>query len=297
MTENSTTISLNARAFMFIIPSVLHTFGFYPLYVVRKHHQHNNQYLYLLHLSFSEIIVSVHMFIKRVFVNWLNDVFMSAFYSWYIVVMTLLTVDRFLEVYLSIRYSLYFSTKKTKLTLCLSLIVPVSIPVAVLLSSDNYTERVNNIFVYVYPVVNYSFLFVAVLVYGYIFIQRRKVKIHMRRLSTTFTSTHYSNNTEIVGNITSQPVKKNKRNGENKPPRRKRGNFYIPALLIVTFFVFWIVPDIVISYYVIKKHKSVYDLFFVLDTFYCLGLVSDVLIYTLFSRAVRYKISKMLSLR
>lgn len=262
------------RALLLVIPSLLNAIGFYFLYAVRSHRRNNNQYLYLLTLSIAEILVSVHMLIKRIVINDINDVIMSGIYTWYIVLMTLLTVDRFLEVYLNIKYHLYWSPRKTKCALGISLIVPVIVPVIVTFATSSGSTRQRVIFLYIYPITNHAFMVVGIAVYGYIFKQRRKASRSLNKvLASVRSSSPYTSSSSTA-------------------TKRAKGNFYIPALLMLTFYLFWVILDIVITYYVGQKKAEVLDLFSILDGFYLLGLISDALIYTLCSPYVRREIMK-----
>lgn len=267
-----------AHGFMFIVPTMLHVVGFYFLYSVRHYRKNNNQYLYLLALSFSEILVSAHMFIKRVVISITNDIIMSGIYTWFIVLMVLLTVDRFFEVYLNITYPLHWNSRKTKSAIGISMSCLFLVPISLILtipSTDNKQQYV--IFVYIYPIENYVFTGIGVIVYGYIFKERQKAVRTLNKIAASVRRARActgSSHTKML-------------------PKKTKGNFYIPALLMITFFLFWVIPDIVITYYLGKNKKSILDLFRIVDVLYCLALTSDAFIYTLCSSYVRRKIMKI----
>ena len=92
-------------------------------------------------------------------------------------IMILLTLDRFLAVYLNIKYELYCTRKKTIVLLLAAFLVANSffayVFVKNILNPWNYRRW---LYLYVYPVFGFGFVIYACLVYLYIYKKIKKNK-------------------------------------------------------------------------------------------------------------------------
>ena len=162
-----------------LVPMILHAFGLYLLVTVPSLNIKPNQMLLIMNLSVIEILL--------VFCSWIEsllriilphvtgfvyvDIVKATGVCFvYLATMTLITIDRFLEVYLNIRYSLYWSRKKMIMFITaiwiLGSLATILITVAYHFYSIDYLKYC---FIYFYPITEAIFLILSLLTYAYIF--------------------------------------------------------------------------------------------------------------------------------
>ena len=115
------------------VASILHSFGFFVLWRVKQKNPYlATQRLYLMHLSISENIYSIFYGLFFVFdltfenSTWKTVIYIIAgggAYVWYLLILIMLTIDRFLTVYFNIRYIAVWSIRKAKQVLALCFLV------------------------------------------------------------------------------------------------------------------------------------------------------------------------------
>ena len=177
-------------------------------------------------------------------------------------IMTVLAVDRFLEIYLHLRYCNLINRKKLKILLflcwCTGFVgAAILLPLAAV-GKDSATI----IFKYPFPIIEGMFLMVAISSYSYIY---NKFKNR--------------NNNEI----------KNKNSIKSK--FRKR-NFFAPTLIICTFIIFVLSPDIanLFLFYITDIGSSYHANIMLLC--YVIGYILDAIIYIFLQERVRRKLIK-----
>ena len=94
---------------------------------------------------------------------------------WYFLVMTLLTVDRFLAVYLDIHYDTKWPYSRNKLLLGVVFALSASVTTAVFATKPRPERLANNLEMYAWPSAHAVLLAVVVLTYGYLC---RKIRQH-----------------------------------------------------------------------------------------------------------------------
>ena len=266
------------------------------------------QRLYLLNISACEITTCLLYMVIRVLNLEENSthsisiykVTSSGLYFWYIGLMTLMTFDRFLVVYLNIRYPLIWSFKKTRFSLLLLFIVSVlvTIPFYVM---DPLTLHFT-VILYWWPILDTVFIVTCVATYSYFFSKIKKMRAQQHVLDTSIAKRP---TTEAVSleNITQQQQQQQPaEQPKKKSPRRhnpkqiltkiKRG-FFTPTLLIITFLIFWLIPDqlffwdLFTIYYRLVDEPIFGDLFFeMIKSCYPFGFISDAVIYIFFQKEV-----------
>ena len=99
------------------------------------------------------------------------------FYILYIGLMTLLTLDRFLSVYLNLRYYLYWTLHRAKIAFgCLVLITCVTIP---MFMSDTVRAMRWVPVLILWPFMELVFLLVATVTYTYLFQKLQNIRFHL----------------------------------------------------------------------------------------------------------------------
>ena len=90
------------------------------------------------------------------------------FYIWYLGLMTLLTIDRFLAVHYNIRYSLYCTLRKTKIASFVLAILSFSSIIAFFVGIFKEVRRFSMI--YIWSLFDISFLALVTVTYTYFFL-------------------------------------------------------------------------------------------------------------------------------
>ena len=197
----------------------------------------------------------------------------------YYFIMFAITLDRLLEIRLNIKYQLYWNKNRTKITLIfVSSIVNISwIVFSCILLSYQQSNKVLNIhnkiykmyFLYITTIINTFFVIFAAIVYSYIFFRlhqnRKKEKTLKKQLG---------------------------RNKKNANINLKVNKYRVPFWIIITFSLFCVVPDILLSIsFVYLEHY--YECFrsasYVL---YRLGFIADAIIYIFNLNYVKVKLGE-----
>ena len=165
------------------------------------------------------------------------------FTTMYFLTMIYLTFDKLLDIYLNIRYHLFWNERRTKklivVTWCITLTSAILVSVAYHFTGFNDHETLD---LYVYPTLDVIFLFIASLTYVFIFHKYKKSRIP-----------------PVPMNINQSAV----RLSTFKVFQKSR--FYIPVLLITSFIIFVAIPDFIQMAFVAKGfthdgHDSVHEL-------------------------------------
>ena len=142
----------------------------------------------------------------------------------YTFVMFLVTVERYLLIKLNIKYAIYITAKKIKITLCGAFVV-FTVAFLILLTLYIHLEHdIEGFFVvYIYPIFEFFFIAAVFLTYYAIFKKYKGNDQRLKRLRYHVCDNTYSFNRCAL--------------------RSKGFDFYIPSLIIVTFTLFTIVPN------------------------------------------------------
>lgn len=287
---------------MWIVPIVLHCSGFYLLY--RKNVNSSRvQRIYLLNLSVCEtfmctlfLVDNIIGFFKdkdetndaEVFNNGTNmtydmseltdeesssvvlEICLVLQYALAVTlffVMLFLTVDRFFEIYLNIKYSLYWSTKRSKYMMTAVWIVTVFHSVALTISVRyGYKNNIDELFLlHIHPTKDAVFLIAAGVTYGYIVMKLVRLSPlnnkHFEKASTRDSHTNTSRRSTATSKL------------------------LLPSLIILTYIVFMVFPNIVFFCWHFEiKIFSNFDA--MADPFLCAGFCVDALLYTVLATAV-----------
>ena len=292
------------KVLLSFIASFLHCVGFWALWNVKQTNPFLiTQRLYLLHLSLSE---NCHSFFLGLYLilskydkpKWANYAFICSAggaFIWYLSIMIMLTVDRFLTVFLNVRYLAVWNIRKTKRVLVVCFLVGFALNLLFLVTIPTFEKSMKLFSVYLWFLVDNIFILIAILTYIYIF---RRVYKPSREIGDNKESvksrawTVTSNNNEAFETvvISGDPERRSAASvsyiPDNKPKFPMR-TFLIPLSLITTFVVFIGFPDnTYFWYFVLNKERPpvMESLFFIL---YPMGIMSDAIIYVLFAKDVR----------
>ena len=190
----------------------------------------------------------------------------------YIFVMILITVDRFMEIYLNIKYDIHWCTKKTKVVLAVALVMSLLSGIPAIMVGWREPCDVFKVFtLYVYPILEAVFVIVASFTYFYIIKQVRRHR-------------------KVSERIEKQLSENNKR--PNQKPRNNRFKIFVPTLIIITFMLFTIGPNIIklcVFLDIIQKENEAHIAYI----FIAIGFIADPLIYILNMKSIRYSRAKL----
>ena len=187
--EDEDDTKLIVRACLYIIPTALHVVGMYFLVTLKNLGTAEDQRLYLKHLSMAEIMICIFKIATHV-VDLADNhsaaecmwVFQTTlFFTVYILILAALTVDRFLSVYLNLKYPRYVTRTRVHATLIASWSVSAAITVLVFTMLER-NERRYYIVVYLWPTEEAIFLAIAVPTYFYIFAKLHRNRSYMKSI-------------------------------------------------------------------------------------------------------------------
>ena len=206
---------------------------------------------------------------------WIGAYILIVVMIMYYFIMFAITLDRFLEIRLNLKYHLYSDTRRTKKVL-ISVYFIINVIFATCLyifsTQGQPTSEITKYFIiYFAPVIDTIFLIFATIVYSYIFSKLYKNKKKEEALRKQITV--------------------NKHCGPNV---FKVGRFCVPFCIILTFVLFVIFPNIleVIRkiYSLHPKHQKHFQMLsYVL---YRIGFITDPIIYIYHLHVVQHKLRK-----
>ena len=293
------------KVFLSFIASFLHCVGFWALWNVKQTNPYLiTQRLYLLHLSLSE---NCHSFFLGLYylltiynkLKWANYAFICAgggAFIWYLSIMIMLTVDRFLTVFLNVRYLAVWNIRKTKRVLVVCFLIGFGLNILFLVTIPTFEKSLKLFSVYLWFPVDNIFTLIAILTYIYIFrrvYQPSKGSKNSKDVKSRKYAVTSQNNDQNIATVdmSRDPERRSVKSTFPKIPVNKpkfpMRTFLIPLLLITTFIVFIGFPDnTYFWYFVLDKEvpPAMDTLFFI---FYPIGIMSDAIIYVLFAKDVR----------
>ena len=322
--ENLGTVYTLINLGLCLVACVLHSFGFYILWKVKQKNPYlATQRLYLMHLRVGENIYSIFYGLYFVFDQTIdNDALSTAIYImagggayvWYLLVLIMLTFDRFLTVYYNIHYITVWSVRKTKQVLAVCFFGSLTASIFFVVYLQNLKEAFVFLALYVWIPVDYIFIVVSVSTYIYIYwrVVKQRNKVTMESLNeqnieistvsnqdSTSSSNNNSNNNNVKNNNHNQNSRSsNIDNSDNNTANNNNNNitlhqkgvprksFLVPILLITTFVIFISLPDTITFVYMVAKVKQPVFLELTFYILYPLGLISDALIYIILSKDV-----------
>ena len=211
---------------------------------------------FLLH--FQENIISVIVFIFQATVLCLM----------YGAVMTLITIDRFLEFRFTLKYPLFCAVKKTKIVVLFFLLMAMMVFLSIsakFIATSNFKNSLSH---YIYLGGNSVFLVIALFTYGFIFKklrQNRKELENMRKRVNVFVQ------------------------------NRSAFKMFVPSLIIITFIIFTVIPNLIeaISYTENVSNFNYHARFIM----YPIGWFIDPLMYIFSLKVIRKKIRRIFTQR
>ena len=283
---NIAVIMIYVKLIVAALPAIiLHIIGFCLLYKKSRHTSESQRIF--LSLSLSEIVISSNTIIEVLvlqFYGWNQAVASTEILNFcmsqvYYCIMIFLTVDRFFELYLNIRYDFFWNVKSTKyLLLCVwtfSTINFIILLIFYMIRGETFYWVVTEVYSYVNPIFDFIFLFVAVVTYGYIIgmIAKRNSAIAISDQTTsqnsgtlsTVASSNFIPSIVITGDnkierlqqyVHSQPPTSSTSSIHMRKTKRRRRYLLLPTLLILTYIIFTLCPDMFFFFDMLRVIKS-----------------------------------------
>lgn len=282
---------------IFFIALILHVVGFYLLYLTRKTAIDRKQRMFLMNLSLSEIIFLIGTITRRTLIFYEVPTCTKIFYyheclintgvfSWYNFVMALIAFDRFLEVWLNLRYHIIWTVKKATIAMIFVFVMPSIFVVVIFTFVDTYDHIRYLNSTYFWLSSEIIFIIVAIITYSYLYGKIVEKKHYTRRLIL-----HLK---KINPEINNGSWKRKDRNNAGTPKMPKNG-FFVPTLLILSFITCWFVPDLIIFVHGRLRLTISKQGYFIMGILYCFAVLSDAIIYIFFSKHVRRILFKKIS--
>ena len=263
-----------------VVVILINTLALVLLTYSRRNNLRGSQRILLIALCVTELVYSVTDLVGYIFYV-LNvreglAVLLSSNSTsvtfFYVTIMILIPIDRFLEIHLNIKYSVHWSPNKTKivLTVALALCILLFIPLYLVKLQKVYSLQKILVF-YINPILQLIFIIVASFSYFYII---KQVLRHRRSIRTL-----------------EQQLKKNKTAAVCYMPVSNRFKIILPSLIIITFILFMIgsnVIRILLSLNVISKVGSLIAYIFIPA-----GFIADPVIYIFSLKSVRQAIKRV----
>lgn len=258
---------------------IIHSFGSYLLISAhRRSGKRNAEKLYILNLSVNAAISNVLVILIDLPPRFTSDL-KSTKHAYdiqkilviikstgmvlvYILCITYITIDRLVYIVLNIKYSLYWNPNRAKKLLIgtwlLGLVFVVCIVIAFKTNDFEFQYLFN---IYFYPPIEFLFLVLAIVTYCFIFYKYRRAR---------------------------QPpvdsINRNHRQSFWNVFRSSR--FFIAVLIIASFVIFVIVPDIYLFLSALVQQEKVQQLV-ACRIFFALSDMFDAFIYIYFQKEVR----------
>lgn len=258
MGELAVEITQNVLLPLFAIAIILHIVAISLLLYLPKR---RNQDVIFLHISASEIcmccceltqnILSRSYGVGTLPINIIILVQISLFVIPNILFMLILTLERFGKIYFGMKYPICFSKYRLRIVLSLTWMTGIICSVIALpLKLKCSINTLAIIFTYIFPVLEGTFLVVAVIAYSYIYKKFYEVK-----------NFRYD------------------KDSQRTQARLKKVNFIPPFLIIFNFIVFVIAPDIanMTIFYHTGSGKQIHTNILVI--IYVVGFINDAIIY------------------
>ena len=258
-----------------ILVILTHTLALVLLFSVRQNNVQGSQKTLLIALCMTElsyIIINMGQLFCRLMklgdvANVLFILCLPCLLLLYVFIMFLITIDRFLEIYLNIKYRILWTTKKTKFLLLFALTISfLSFAPSYLSGLKKVIEFVN---LYISPILEGTFIITASAVYIYIVKQaqrhRRSTKRLRRQLEENNKIVHYKE-------------------------RNNRFKIVVPTIMILTFVFFMVGANSITLFASFKNiNSNVKKIPLILIP---AGFVADSIIYIFNLKAVRSTLRK-----
>ena len=222
--------------FLNFLNVLFHSLGAYLLISMYPRCKQKIQQIYLFNLSISECLTNVLEICRSIpdliefeedeltRINEIRQYILIVSFTGVSIVyyfdMIYLTLDRLLDVHLNMKYPVYWNETKTRYLListwAIGLFTSVSVSICYKYLDFKWRDA---FFKYFYPTIEFTFIVLALITYGFIFHKYRQTRLRVPGCMSVYKVT---STLHIF----------------------RKSRFYIPVLLIITFLLLMIAPDI-----------------------------------------------------
>ena len=271
-----------------IVNVILHSLGTSLLISTYKTRKQEVQHIYLINLSITECLINLLDILRnfpelievnkdaRVIVRGVSEYLIIFSYAGisvvYYVTMVYITLNKLMEIVLTISYPIYWNERKAKYSVYTTWVIAFFMSSAVALSHAFTTYNWEHaFFMYFLPMVDFGYVILAVLTYAFIFSKYKHSKLNPPAAM-------------FKGNI-GKPK-------ESAFHMFRKSKFLMAGLLIMSFLVFMIIPDLIYLFLLILPRKtSKYIQFGCWISYACSNIV-DAFIYIFLQRELRKVLKK-----
>ena len=226
----------------------LHALGCYVLLSLSRNGQQSLhqtfQNLYLIQFAFCECLTNVLQLLRCVshlispsstikeFHTYLDIINLAGTGTVYYLSISFVTVDRFLDIQLNIRYAVYWSEKQAKSMVISSWLIGFFVSVILtLVQKLHHTNFYQFLFTYYFLPLNLAYLFIAIISYSFIFHKYKKTRSKPRQ--------------EGVRRRRCGVTEAEKPTMSNAFEAYRNSRFHVPVLIIVSFVTLKFIPDVI----------------------------------------------------
>lgn len=280
-----------------IVNSFLHGFGTFILVKIVRQKDVKPQHVFLLGLSSSEYAMNVLEAIRVIpkiatdalttFGKYLQITTFSGIWLVVYLMTVYITIDRLLLIAMKVRYHKVMSKQRAIWLLSTTWIAggifAFATSLAYLLFHFDWK---NTYFKYFYSIIDFSFIILAVVTYQYIF---RRLQISHKRLTGEIKLPVRKSTHRLAA-----PERTTLTNPRTSTLHMNPWKFYrTTILLVLTFLIFIIVPDMTYLFYVVIAQKKSDGLFYACSLSYAFANFTDVIIYLYMQPRVRKEIKRV----
>ena len=260
--------------FLGSIVVALHLLSLVLLFTIKSGNMNCSQKYLLISLCLTEFCFGINVILRSTFhfLGMINGIIilyifeMTPLFLMYLLIMIFITADRLLEFRLNIKYSLYWSSKKTLVVLIIAFTVSISISICVITLKQFFAFEYRKIFKK-YILVPLAVLFMILASYTYYLIFK---KLKENR---------------VINETRKQSVRMQK-SYLNTVTCRRTHRVYVPSLIIATFILFTIIPYILLNVYhlILNNYENLY---YIIVLIFPLGWIADAGIYIFSLKQIR----------
>lgn len=266
------------------LPIFLHTSGLILLRRTRAGHKNKSHWLLLVNLSVAELlfawlglttslldIISMETPAFKLRVCHYIGVTLAYFF-----VIILITIERFLEVYLNIKYPLYWTATYTQCSLFAMWFLCIASTLAALMYPNFDETALRHLcYLYIFPSVEILFVLIGSFVYSYVFVKLR------------FKSPTVNRQIACIRSVVSEAPLPGLSAHTKRYHHRQLKSFVMPSLFVLTFVLFAVVPDQLHFYALLMDTRIPHSVVFVVQLCYNFAMSSDALVYVMLSPPLR----------
>lgn len=195
----------------------------------------------------------------------------------FFILMLAITVDRFLHVYLNIRYRLVCKLKTFKIMLMVCQLSMVVFTLLIVIFREHTPSFFAVAIVYIWPIGDGLFLIVAIGTYSYFFV---KIKENQKAIFQISNRVNQGGKNELQSNLETQ---------SSHGTLRKNSlmkSFFMLGILILSFILFVVIPDEVAFWHHILNIEITEEFEQIMITVFKHGYLSDAIIYIFLQKEV-----------